>query len=100
MPENTSDPCLLGEGSARLYALNYLNGNAVFNFDPGNDSTLPVLAKSDRSSTIGSAIPSGAIIAIIGGETSAGYIGVGGGMYKTPLKTTNVIIPISWKQKF
>ncbi len=95
--DSTSDPCFVGEGTARLYALNYLNGNAVFNFDLSLDK---VLGRSDRSSIIGTAIPSGAIIAVIGGNTASGYIGVGGGIFKAPLKSSNVIIPISWKQKF
>ncbi|OGP90895.1 MAG: hypothetical protein A2157_05485 [Deltaproteobacteria bacterium RBG_16_47_11] len=95
-----SDPCFVGEGIARIYALNYLNGNAVFNFDLTNDGSTETLGRSDRASIIGTAIPSGAIIAVIGGNTATGYIGVGGGIYKTPLKSSNVIIPIHWRQKF
>ena len=98
---SVSDPCFVGEGTATLYALNYLNGNAVFNFDLTNDGeTSPTLLKSDRTLVIGTAIPSGAIITIIGGSTASGYIGVGGGIFKAPLKNTNVIIPINWRQKF
>jgi type IV pilus assembly protein PilY1 len=99
--EEVSDPCFVGEGTARLYALNYLNGNAIFNLDTGNDTGgTAVLGRSDQSMIIGTAIPSGAIIAIIGGNTSAGYIGVGGGIFKAPLKSPNVIIPLTWRQKF
>jgi type IV pilus assembly protein PilY1 len=91
----------VGEGIARLYALNYLTGNAVFNLDLTNDvGDTATLARGDRVSIIGTAIPSGAIIAVIGGNTATGYIGVGGGIYKAPLKSSNVIIPINWRQKF
>jgi type IV pilus assembly protein PilY1 len=91
-----TDPCYLGEGDARLYAMSYLNGNAVFNFD----STTIELTRSDRSEIIGTAIPSGAIIAIIGGTSPSSYIGVGGGIFKTPLKGNKVLIPVNWKQKY
>jgi type IV pilus assembly protein PilY1 len=99
--EANSDPCFVGEGTGRLYALNYLNGNAIFNFDHSNDNgDTTVLGKSDQSMIIGTAIPSGAIIAVIGGNTAAGYIGVGGGIFRAPLKSPNVIIPLTWRQKF
>ena len=99
--EANSDPCFVGEGTGRLYALNYLNGNAIFNFDLSNDNgDTPVLGKSDQSMIIGTAIPSGAIVAVIGGNTAAGYIGVGGGIFRAPLKSPNVIIPLTWRQKF
>ena len=74
-----------------------LNGNAIFNFDATPENGAQVLGQSDRSLVIGTAIPSGAIIAIIGGSTSAGYIGVGGGIFKAPLKNPNVIIPLTWR---
>jgi type IV pilus assembly protein PilY1 len=98
---NGGDPCSVVEGIARLYALSYLNGNAVFNFDLTNDvNGRPTLGRSDRSNVIGTAIPSGAIVAAIGGTTATGYIGIGGGIYKTPLKSSKVLIPIYWKQRF
>jgi type IV pilus assembly protein PilY1 len=101
LQEDVSDPCFLGEGTARLYGLNYLNGNAIFNFNLTNDNgDITVLGKNDRSMIVGTAIPSGAVIAVIGGNTTAGYIGVGGGIFKAPLKSSNVIIPLTWRQKF
>ncbi len=96
----TTDPCYVGEGLAKLFALSYLSGNAVFNFDLANDLGGETLTKDDRSMLIGTAIPSGTIVAIIGGNTATGYIGVGGGIFKAPLKTSKVLIPVNWRQRF
>ncbi len=91
-----TDPCFVGEGTARLYAVAYLTGNAFFNFDLTSDT----MTTNDRSITIGTAIPSGAIIAIVAGTSTTGYIGIGGGVYKAPLRSTKVLLPITWKQNF
>jgi type IV pilus assembly protein PilY1 len=100
-PGNPSDICYLAEneGTGRLYALRYKTGNAAFNLDLANDTGGTVLARSDRSTVVGTAIPSGTIVAIIGG-TSSGYIGVGGGVYIPPLANTKTIVPIYWKLVF
>ena len=91
------DPCFLGEGVARLYALGYKTGNAVFNLD--GLGTLSELIRSDRSTEMGVSIPSGVIVTFIGGTTVA-YGGVGGGVYHPPLPSTKSIIPISWRVVF
>lgn len=66
------DPCKSGNlGTARIYAVDYRNGEAVFNYDLLNDSEKDnvtnnraktrdnkVLRRSDRERTIGSGIPS------------------------------------------
>jgi type IV pilus assembly protein PilY1 len=62
-PEPSSelaDKCSLdGLGGGRLYALNYLTGEAALNFDTTNDNEGgQVLAKSDRSTSLGVGIPS------------------------------------------
>jgi len=92
-----SDPCFLDQGTARLYALNYLTGNAVFDLD--GSGSLSDLTRSDRSAEIGASIPSGVIITFVGGTTVA-YGGMGGGVYRPPLPTTRTIIPISWRIVF
>jgi len=92
-----SDPCFLDQGIARIYALNYKTGNAVFNLD--GVGTLNDLTRSDRSSVIGASIPSGVIITFVGG-TSVAYGGVGGGVYRPPLPITKTIIPINWRIVF
>jgi len=92
-----SDPCFLDEGMARIYALDYKTGNAVFNLD--SLGTLNDLARSDRSAVIGTSIPSGVIITFLGG-TSVAYAGVGGGVYPPPLPITKTLIPINWRIVF
>jgi len=92
-----SDPCFLNAGTGSIYALDYKNGDAVFNLD--GIGSLGDLTRSDRSAQIGTSIPSGVIITFIGGTTVA-YGGMGGGVYRPPLPTTKTIIPISWRIMF
>lgn len=89
------DPCFLSEGKGRLYALNYKTGEAVFNIDEIIIGGLEI-TKQDRSKIIGPSIPSGVIITFIGNQSVA-YAGVGGGVYRPPMKKTKNIIPINWK---
>jgi len=93
------DPCFIGEGEARLYAVNYGTGEAVFNFDLTNDSGGTVIKGSDRALLIGSAIPSGVVITVIGGKVTA-YVGVGGGVYRPQLSSTKSLFPLTWKLVF
>jgi hypothetical protein len=86
----------VGEGTARVYALNYATGQAVFNLDLTNDVSGTVVSKSDRSLVIGTAIPSGVIITVIGGRATA-YVGVGGGVYSPQLSTRKTLFPLYWK---
>jgi len=76
---DASDPCLVGEGVARIYALEYQTGNAAFNLDLTNDVGGTVIRKGDRSMSIGKGIPSGVVIIFVRGQ-GVGYIGVGGGV--------------------
>jgi type IV pilus assembly protein PilY1 len=96
---SVTDPCFVGEGVARLYAVDYMNASALFNFDPSNDSGGVVLNRSDRSEGIGTSIPSGVVITFRG-SNAVGYIGVGGGVFTPPLKKSKNIVPISWKRVF
>jgi type IV pilus assembly protein PilY1 len=88
------------EGLARLYALNYQNGNAILNLNPANDTTdgekIDLL---DRSKVIDKGIPTGTIMSALGKKPVA-YTGIPGGVYRTPVRGHSVIIPISWRQVF
>jgi type IV pilus assembly protein PilY1 len=82
------DPCHVGEGVGRIYALQYQTGNAVFNYDLGNDETDKiVIKKEDRIKTIGMGIPSGVVITFINGQ-AVGYIGIGGGVSGREIPTS------------
>jgi type IV pilus assembly protein PilY1 len=96
---SVEDPCFVGEGVAWVYAVDYKNGNAVFNFDLTNDIGGTVLAKSDRILKIGTAIPSGVVITVVG-NTAVGYVGVGGGIFKPQMKKTKIFYPLHWKIVF
>lgn len=87
------DPCYVGEGKGRLYALKYSTGDAVFNFDGSLDN---VISKSDRSIEIGSGIPSGVIVTFVGG-TAVAYAGVGGGVCSPELASSKSLVPMTWR---
>jgi type IV pilus assembly protein PilY1 len=96
------DPCYVGDpGTARLYALNYLTGEAALNLDLNNDEDEGgiVINADDRSTDIGASIPSGVVVTVIGGRVTA-YIGVGGGIYKPTLSSTRSLFPVHWKLVF
>jgi type IV pilus assembly protein PilY1 len=75
--EVLEDPCLVAQGKAQLYALKYTTGEAVFNFEPGNDQpNEAVIMRADRSQVIGSGIPSDVVIVIQNGNVYL-YVTVG-----------------------
>ncbi len=92
-----SDPCFMSQGIARLYALDYRTGNAVFNLD--HVGTLSDLGQSDRSTEIGVSIPSGVIITFISGTTVA-YGGVEMGIFRPPLPVAKTLFPVNWRIVF
>jgi type IV pilus assembly protein PilY1 len=96
---DTTDKCFIAEGTGRLYAVNYKTGTAVFNLDLTNDIAGPVISKTDRTILAGTAIPSGVIVTIIKGQSTA-YIGVGGGVIIPPLPTFQSLFPLSWRVVF
>ena len=95
-----TDPCFVGEGTGRLYALKYKTGNAVFNLDGSLDGAI---SRSDRSAIIGTGIPSGVIITFFEGKAVA-YVGVGGPdgprVPKPTLSNDKSLIPVSWRIVF
>jgi type IV pilus assembly protein PilY1 len=96
----TGDPCFVGEGTGRLYALKYKTANAAFNLDGSLDGAV---SGSDRSVTIGTGIPSGVIITFIEGK-AVGYVGVGGPggprVPKPKLASDKSVIPVYWRIVF
>jgi hypothetical protein len=92
--QQSGDPCSIGAGKARIYIVDYLTGNAVFNLDSHTG-----IEGSDRSMEIGAGIPSGVIISIIS-DTAVAYSGVGGGVYSPDLVSGKVIVPVNWRLVF
>lgn len=98
--EGGTNICYLGVGSGIFYAVDYKTGTAIFNLDATNDlGGEEVVKRSDRGAVIGAAIPSSPIITVIG-TSSAGYVGIGGGVYAPDILKKNILIPVNWKMVF
>ncbi len=91
------DPCILAEGTARLYALDYRTGEAVLNYDTTNDIGSEIVEGSDRSQVIGASIPSALVMAIIQGKPVA-YVGIRGGILRPEIGITSALVKIYWRQ--
>jgi len=89
-----ADPCegAAGLGTARLYALDYRTGNAVYNFDPSD----PTIGKSDRSLAIGGSIASGVVIGLIKGFPIA-KVGVDGTVVSVEAKHSSGLFSNYWR---
>jgi len=98
---NDGDICFLGEGTGRVYALQYKTGMAAYNYDLTNDTDgqPPTIYKTDRSRIIGAGIPSQVVISIVEGELT-GYIGVGGGVTGLDEISGKSIKLIYWRTVF
>ncbi len=105
------DACIPNRGVARVFALNYLTGEAVFNYDTSNDSGYStetntramgndgeILKRSDRYNVIGSGIPSGVVV-IINQEGEGALIGVGGGLEIPEVRAGKTAIRLYWRDK-
>ncbi len=81
----TGDPCeaASGRGQARLYAVDYLTGGAVYDFsavsETDGDGNVVERGKMDRSSLIGTSMPSAPVIAVLPGKAVL-FVGVEGGV--------------------
>ena len=97
-----SDPCTTSRdrGTARLYAVNYRNGAARFNYytaDETGDSPEHKMTTEDRSVAIGTAIPSAPVVAI----TSTGVnilVGVEGGIQTESSEVDSTVRQYFWRQ--
>jgi type IV pilus assembly protein PilY1 len=99
------DPCAAStvRGVGRLYALNYKTGASVSEFSSeveyDGDGNVVVLGKKDRTISIGTAIPSAPVIAIL--ENGAHiFIGVEGGIVSMPAIGTPDLYRYYWHQLF
>jgi type IV pilus assembly protein PilY1 len=91
-----TDPCSYG-GDAYLYAVDYLNGVSVLNFDEENEG----LHKTDRSLNIGHGIPTEAVVTINAEGETVVYVGAGGGIFRLVLPDVNRNFNIdSWRELF
>ncbi|MCU0279023.1 MAG: PilC/PilY family type IV pilus protein [Candidatus Nanopelagicales bacterium] len=100
-----NDPCAAStvRGVGRLYALNYKTGAAVHDFsstpEQDGDNHTVTLGKQDRSLSVGTAIPSAPVIAILGGGARL-FIGVEGGIVSLPTVATQEMYRYYWNQIF
>jgi type IV pilus assembly protein PilY1 len=99
------DPCAAStvRGVGRLYAVNYKTGASVSEFSSAveydGDGNVVALGKKDRVISIGTAIPSAPVIAIL--ENGARiFIGVEGGIVSMPAITTPDLYRYYWHQMF
>ncbi len=106
--------CSANLGISREYALNYLNGNAALNYDATNDgnsvrsATDNLLAKdtaghnllrTDRSTLIGTGIPSGVVLIVDPGGSIKSMIGTGGSIPPMIPAAGGSVLPLYWRQK-
>lgn len=73
--------CSASEGSAKLYALNYLNGTAVFDYNKDGSTTT-----ADRALNVGGGIPS-ELITVIREDGTSALVGTSGGAAQPEMKT-------------
>jgi type IV pilus assembly protein PilY1 len=120
------NPCLADVGSGRIYAVNYKTGEAVFNYQTGNDNESKannsradggavVIRRStgcgagdggagcndDRVKTVGSGIPSEVVIIIpetIGSCDAMALAGVGGGVSTLSTQCGGTNQRIYWRE--
>ncbi len=100
-----SDPCSVStvRGVGRLYAVHYLTGASVLNLssetETDNNGQTVDLGKKDRSISIGTAIPSAPVIAILADGAQI-FIGVEGGIVSLPTIATQDLYTYYWTQVF
>jgi type IV pilus assembly protein PilY1 len=103
--EVSADPCeaSTANGAARLYAVDFKTGAAVHNFSAtaetdGAGNTV-ALGKLDRSTVIGTAIPSAPVIAILKSGAYL-FIGIEGGISSMPVVAGQDMYRYYWNQIF
>ena len=100
-----TDPCAAStvRGVSRLYAVDYKTGGAVHEFsttpESDNSGNAVSLGKLDRSLSVGTAIPSAPVIAVLSGGARL-FIGVEGGIVSLPTIATQDMYRYYWNQIF
>jgi type IV pilus assembly protein PilY1 len=88
-------------GRARLWAVNFKDGTAVFvppSADPADPADPDDPADKVRVIDIGEGIPSGLVPTINEDGSSGGFIGCGAGLCKSPDTNNRLVYPLYWKQ--
>lgn len=93
-PASSPDPCTVSYdyGVSRLYAIDYLTGAAVYNFNHDEPWT-----KEDRSKIIGTSIAGEPVLTTSGATTSLFY-GSGGRFEGMPVETNAIVRRYFWQQ--
>jgi type IV pilus assembly protein PilY1 len=100
-----ADPCAAStvRGVGRLYALNFETGGSTHDFsstpETGHSGNTVSLGKKDRSFSIGTAIPSAPVIAILSGGARL-FVGVEGGIASLPTVVTQDMHRYYWNRNF
>lgn len=87
------DPCSMSEGLARLYVVNYRTSAAVMDLDGDPDNGY------ERSTEMGSSIPSAVQIALLEGRLK-GFVGVSGGVYQPDMADRVAVVRVYWRQLY
>jgi type IV pilus assembly protein PilY1 len=82
-------------GTARLWAVSFRDGTAVFFPPPGSSDPAD---EKVRVINIGEGIPSGLVPTINEDGSSGGFIGCGAGLCKSPDTNNRLVYPLYWKQ--
>jgi len=99
------DPCAVStvRGVGRMYAVDYQNGGSVLELSDTTETDgsggVVDLGKHDRSISIGTAIPSAPVIAVLAGGARI-FIGVEGGIVSLPTANNHDMHTYYWNQIF
>ncbi|KIH76924.1 type IV pilus assembly protein PilY1 [Geoalkalibacter ferrihydriticus] len=108
----SDDPCQTGNlGTGRMYAVDYLTGEALRNYDLSNDGEDTdgnlraqgrdgkVLRRTDRERTLGSGIPSGIVVMVPESGDPRIFIGCDGGICVEETQPGARVSPLYWLQR-
>ncbi|NOQ51882.1 MAG: hypothetical protein GQ578_06675 [Desulfuromonadaceae bacterium] len=101
--DSSDDPCEGKLGPARLYAVNALTAEAVFNFDLENDGIATdesdgvVLKRTDRTISVGDGIASEPLVLVNNKGVVSIMVGRGGGFFNSGgIEAIDPVFPVYW----